>query len=705
MANLFQVNTWRAGRRLAVGLLLAGAALRAAEPAGVNVRIAGAGTFTNRRLAQTLRLLKSDAAARPHYDAADVEDAALIIVAQLHDQGYLEPTIDIRLTLADQQHLDYAWDDELYTRLPRELAATRVHFHIRRGVRFYFRRIDFDGLTALAAGEARRFFMGTDFLLPQKSTRIFTPSRLGNGLQALVETLRRQGYEEAATTVASLQRDADSGAVKVRITVQEGHQSIVRTIRRQRLATPDQPPQTIAPSHPNQPYSRPWTQNYAQEWQRETFRQGFPDAKATIDIADRKATGNLVQIDLLATLAPGEQVRLGQVTFLGLQHTRPAVLHRRARLAPGEWLDRVEAEEARFRLSRLGIFDLVELDYQPEDGPIRDTVYTVREGKRTELSLLLGYGSYEMLRGGFEWEQRNIFGLAHRSRLRAMQSFKATSLNHAYLMPDVLPGQTDVIANSMFLRREERDFSREEYGAGAGIQRFIPWLHSLAGLRFSFARIRTRETSVSEEIGPQDTIVSAWLVDLSHERRDNPLYPQRGWNLAVNSETATEAFGGDVNFQRLEVTGSYHLDLGGGRYLHLGASHGVAMPFGSSSQDLPFNKRFFPGGENSMRGYPRTGASPLDAEGQAIGAETYLLGNLEFEQALTPQWAVVTFLDAVGIAADLADYPAAEGLYSIGLGLRWKTLVGPVRLEYGHNLNRRPHDPSGTLHFSIGFPF
>jgi outer membrane translocation and assembly module TamA len=53
----------------------------------------------------------------------------------------------------------------------------------------------------------------------------------------------------------------------------------------------------------------------------------------------------------------------------------------------------------------------------------------------------------------------------------------------------------------------------------------------------------------------------------------------------------------------------------------------------------------------------------------------------------------------------MADYPYSEKLYAVGLGVRYQTIIGPVRAEYGHNLNPRPLDPAGTLLFSIGFPF
>ena len=106
-----------------------------------------------------------------------------------------------------------------------------------------------------------------------------------------------------------------------------------------------------------------------------------------------------------------------------------------------------------------------------------------------------------------------------------------------------------------------------------------------------------------------------------------------------------------------------------------------------------------------VSGYQFGEASPRDAEDRIVGAESYALANVEFEQGLTRTISLVFFFDALGNGERISNYPFNEGLYSIGGGLRWKTLIGPARLEYGYNLNRREEDPSGTLHFSLGFPF
>jgi len=79
--------------------------------------------------------------------------------------------------------------------------------------------------------------------------------------------------------------------------------------------------------------------------------------------------------------------------------------------------------------------------------------------------------------------------------------------------------------------------------------------------------------------------------------------------------------------------------------------------------------------------------------------------NLELEQLLTDSLSAVVFVDTLAASRLASDGLGDETLSSIGLGVRWRTFMGPVRLEYGHNLNRRPGDPNGALHFAIGFPF
>ncbi|MCI0536926.1 MAG: BamA/TamA family outer membrane protein [Verrucomicrobiales bacterium] len=668
--------------------------------------IAGYGFIGNHELKRLLRLLDAKGAKRDSYDANFVEDALLILISRLNRDGYLKPRITARLTGMDGETVSYEWDHPLEEPLPRRLQARRVRFEIHKGVLYHYRRIHFAGVTALSTKTALSYFVETGALLALKQNKIYTPERLQRGLSSLAEVLARQGYENAQVTSENLQVNDETGDVEVTVKVEEGLKSLVRSIREEvyHAGRTNQPAQVTTRS-PNEIYSKIWLQDYTQAMKATNYHRGYPDTAVEVSTVRRDSERQKVQIDLLAKVFPGPQVTLGQVEFEGEKKTKESVMARRVRLAEGELLDRVKAEEGRSRLIGLGIFDTVDLRYEPAAENTRDVIYSVKEGKRIDMSLLAGFGSYELLRGGLEIDQYNVFGRAHHARLRLIQSFKSSLGEYTYTMPELVGQDLDVFFHGNALRREEIDFTREEFGGGIGLHKYFKPIASDVSVRYNYQILNANTEEIDTQVGPESASVGAVIMDWRHDRRDNPLYPRCGYKIFGTLEVASEYLAGEVNYQRFEFAGSYHQPIGESRWLSLGLSHGIVVTLAGAETDLPFNRRFFPGGENSIRGYQQGEAAPRSPQGKIIGAETYSGLNLEFEQSITKAWSVVAFFDTAGLARELKDYPFDELLFSVGAGLRWKTIIGPVRLEYGYNLNRREHDPMGTLHFSIGFPF
>jgi outer membrane translocation and assembly module TamA len=234
--------------------------------------------------------------------------------------------------------------------------------------------------------------------------------------------------------------------------------------------------------------------------------------------------------------------------------------------------------------------------------------------------------------------------------------------------------------------------------------RDVPWIEArgTAGLSYEVLQADDLELGGSGGEGTE-TAVTALTLGLTRDRRDNPIRPRSGQRWAVRTETALPELGSEVRYERVELAWSWHQPLwGDDRWMHLGASHGVLADGGD---EVPVNKLFFPGGESSIRGYTEGEAAPRDANGRFVGARNVWLVNLEFEQLITGRWTTLIFVDVSGASAQEDEWPGREVLSSAGLGLRYQSPIGPIRLEYGWNLNRRPLDPNGTLHFSIGFPF
>lgn len=676
------------------------------KPDPAELKVSGYGLLGNRKLKKALQLLWPPEAQPQSFDSRFIEDGVLILMSQLKRDGYLNPRVRARLTLTDGSAASYSWDDPLKAEpLPRSLEARRVEFEIEEGVLYHFDTVEFEGLTVIPEKVARGFFIQTGALLPLKRTRVYSPDRLGRGLASLEEVLNRQGYESAQATAADLERDDASGRVDLRVQVKEGLRSVVRTIRQEFYFETNTEPQRVLVVETNQPFGKIWLQDFIQQLRATNYHRGYPDTTVEVTQLLREPVNDRIEVDLLAKVHSGPLVRLGDVQFSGQERTRPSLLNRRVRLQEGKPLDRIRVEEGRHRLARLGIFDSVGFRYEPVDAHTRNVVYELQEGKTIDFSLLFGFGSYELLRGGLELEQHNLFGRAHHARLRLVQSFKSSYGEYIYTLPELVGEDLDVFFNGMALRREEIDFTREEFGGGAGARKYLNWLDSEVRVRYNYEILNADGSDLALEDGRPSASVGAITTEIRHDKQDNPLYPREGYKVFGAFELASEYLAGEVNYQRAEISAAYHQPLDAGRWLHLGFSHGAIFTVGSTADDLPFNRRFFPGGDNSIRGFLQGEAAPRNARGKVVGAETYLFGSAEFEQSLTATWSLVGFFDTVSFAQRLSDYPFNESLFSVGGGIRWKTIIGPVRLEYGHNLNPRRDDPSGTIQFSVGFPF
>jgi outer membrane protein insertion porin family len=684
------------------------AAASAAEPKSkpVKIEISGYGILGNRLLKRLVRTMQEEDMRKESVDANFVENAGLIILSRMREDGFLKPTVVADMILTDDRRFAMRWHETVDPPLPRPLAAQRVHFKVFEGRRYYFDELTFTGLEVLPEKQARSFFIETDALLPLKANRIFTPGRLKRGMATLTELLERSGFQEARVQGDDVRRNDGTGAVKVRIDVDQGPLHWVRSVRVETFVLETNQPIYVETLRPKHPFSQVWLQDMIQTLRATNYVGGYADTGVEVKNVGRELITNAIHLDFLATVRTGPQIDVGRVRFMGHKHTRKGIMADRVPLEAGDLLNPALAEKGRSRLARLGIFDSVKLRYDIIDEDTRDVIYDVKEGKSLNVNVLFGYGSYELVRGGVELETKNVWGRAHHARLRAIQSFKSTRGDFLYTMPQFIGEEIDLFLNGFGLVREEIDFIRKEYGGGAGGLKHFPGISSDLSLRYNYQVLRA--TDAPEAIARRSVEnpgVGAMIMDLRHDMRDSPIYPTRGYKLFTTLEVASEYLAGDVDYQRFELAASFHQPVGGGRLISLGLSHGLIAPVGPATEDIPFNKRFFPGGEYSIRGYQDGEAAPRNAQGDIIGAETYLFGTIEFEQALTPKWALVFFADSVAFARDFSKYPADEALYSVGAGLRWKSIVGPVRLEYGHNLNPRERDPIGTLHFSLGFPF
>lgn len=699
-------RTWL-GVVLWAGLIVSMPAEEAAPAPPAEIKVSGLGWWDDRQMRLTLERLLGESRG-PKLDANAVEDAVFLLMSALAEDGYLRPVIEALITLEDGGKLDFSFEHDLATLLPRPMAVTHLELKVNEGVRYLLDEVEIKGgEVVIDPAKARLFFGFGEGFLVDSSDRLYSPSKLKSSTRRLEDDLRRRGYADGTVKSVVTATDHASGKVSVEVTIFPGARWVIRGVVEPAFVPEDVelPPTTVGE---NQVWQAGWQQDTAQAVRQAYYAAGYPDARVRVEpVLQEEAAGGVQPVEVAINVDPGEHVLIGEIRFEGDQRTNESVLRRRVDSQTGDPLDPTSIEESRYRLSRLGVFRRIDVDYVPADAGERDVVFHLQDLPAKEASLLLGYGSYEQLRGGIELAQTNLWGRAHRSRLLLVQSFKGTQGNYTYTVPELFGEQIDGSVRLFGLQREEVAFERQEYGGSATLRRRIPWFGAEGRLGYTYQSLQNNDnvlgTSAVDEVR---TNVASIDVGLTRDRRDNPLRPRRGYRWFGQAELASKNLGGEVDYQRIELGGSYHTSWGAGRWIHAGLIHGVVLTLGADNDlDLPVNKRFYPGGDNDIRGYQDGEAAPRTIDGAFVGAKSYLLLNLEVEQALSKSWSAILFFDALGETVSLADYPFQERLYSAGLGLRYQTLIGPVRLEYGRNLNPRDGDPSGTLHFSVGFPF
>jgi outer membrane protein assembly factor BamA len=653
-----------------------------------------------------LELLLDDGTERKVFDASFIEDAALVLNAELVEEGYFAAEVEAVWRDEAGEERRVRLDAQLTQTLPRETRATKLRLIARPGVRATVRRVRITGLEALSQSEGRRFFRPDAGLFTPDVARAWSEARMRRGAADLAEALRGLGYADAQVEVTKVDLDEASGRVEIDVAVSQGALWRVSDAG----VRVDEGERRVGEEGVDYLVGAVWTRTVsldaAQALRRKFEQRGYPDVAVTWQV-EKGEPGEgeaVLPVRVTARVRPGVETQVGKVMFDGAVRTRAGLLEARTReLRAGDFFDPAEVDKARLRLARLGVFRRVEVVEADTAPGVRAVTFVLTEDAAWEAAWMLGYGSYEQVRAGVEVSRRNVWGLAHRTRFEAVQSLKGTRADYRYTVPTLFNDTVEATARVFGLLREEPSFDRVEYGASVEARREVPWIKALGTVGFTYEVLSASDVALGTTVDEVDGATVASLdLGLTKDRRDNPIRPTRGVRWSAQAQLARPELGGEVAYERLELAWSWHRALGEESWLHVGVSQGVLFYRGG---EVPVNKLFYPGGESSIRGYAQGEATQRDAAGRFVGVRSAWLVNLEFEQLVTGRWTAVFFADALGTAVRAEDWPGNQTLGSAGVGVRYQSPIGPIRLEYGHNLNPRNDDPDGTLHFSIGFPF
>jgi len=435
--------------------------------------------------------------------------------------------------------------------------------------------------------------------------------------------------------------------------------------------------------------------------------QGYALAKVDPPVAILQTDANA--LDLTYTVDAGPRVKLGDISVKGSARVDESFIDRRLTIRPGEQFNATDIEKARQDLASLGVFSTVrartaeELDDQ---GRLPVEFYVTERPQRSASVS----GAYSTDIGGsvsLSWRHRNLFGSAEQLNLTGgvaqIGGNSTTGIGYnaaaSLLKPDWLLRDQSLQTNLGAIKQSLNAFDQKAVTAGLLVNRRFSnaWSGSL-GLAAEQAEIRQQGVS-------QDYTLFSLPATMKYDDTDSVLDPTKGMRAAVLL-TPTQPLAGPAPspFVLTQASGSTYFDLHepGRSVLALRSLLGYAAGVGQFQ--LPADKRLYAGSSATVRGYKFQSIGPRFPDGKPQGGTAVVAGTIEFRQRFWEDYGAVLFIDAGQVTANGAPFVGDWRLGS-GIGARYYTALGPIRLDVALPLSRFPGSGSFQLYIGLGQAF
>ncbi len=515
------------------------------------------------------------------------------------------------------------------------------------------------------------------------------------------------GYYDAKATY-ELKYNKDETRVEIKITIEEGEPIILTDIdlkiegdlsdeikKQITDAVPLKVDETFSPNGYQQ------TKGVISEI---LYNRGYPksdiEGEALVNRREKWARAKFV-------VKPGLIYKFGVIKVEGNEKVASYIIEREADFKEGKIFSLSKVNETQANIFQLGLFRSVVIDpvYNDEE-QIADIAIVVKERKQGSVKIGGGFGTEDKLRGQVIWTQRNFFGGGRRLEVSGKFSFITQRVESSVIQPYIVGKDSKLSGTLNFQRDDVPSFKGRSFLTTAALTKdFWTYYSVFSSLNLQFSKIEDSATRTPEERSRENFFLTFINLGFERDTTDNILNPTRGTVVSTGLESSFTALGSDVNYLKgtIELRGyKKYRDVVFAKKFTIG----VIQPFGSTQTlDIPIFKRFFAGGSTSMRGFPFQKLGPLDRNNDPLGGNSLLVGSFEVRYPIYGDFGGVAFLDYGNVYTDEWSFPLQDIKYAPGLGLRYDTIIGPVRFDVGYALNPEPGITRIQFFISIGQAF
>ncbi len=546
--------------------------------------------------------------------------------------------------------------------------------------------------------------------------------------QSIRALYKDSGFRDCKVTAKSVDDyQGKSGDVAVTMEIEEGPQYTVGTVELQGVERKDRG-EILArlASATGQPFSEN-NVGLDRDAILELYQSaGFPDASfdwRLSGVAERH------EVNLTYVVKEGEPRYVRDVLISGLRTTRMRLVEPNILLKAGEPLSWTQMGAMQRGLYNLGVFDKVDMAIQNQQGDTESkyVIYHLTEGHRYYMGFGVGAevarigGAQDSLdqpagatgfspRGSFEVSRLNLWGLGHSLNFKSRYSTLNRRVSLSYLAPRYrnVEGRSISITALYDNTRDVRTFTAARYEAALQLSQRLSKA-TTALWRYTWRDVQVDESTL--KINPllipllsQRARIAMISANLIQDRRDDPVDAHRGVYNSGDFGVVERYFGGDKNFLRFLGRNSIYKQVHKDIVLASNTQFGWIHPFRISAdsapgQYVPLAERFYGGGSSSQRGFADNQAGPRDLlTGFAVGGNALLFHSTELRfPFLGDNITGVVFHDLGNVYSDLGSisfrYKQRDlqdfnyMVQAVGFGVRYRTPVGPVRLDLAYSLN------------------
>ncbi|UVK51974.1 autotransporter assembly complex protein TamA [Mesorhizobium sp. AR02] len=433
--------------------------------------------------------------------------------------------------------------------------------------------------------------------------------------------------------------------------------------------------------------------------------QGRPLAKVTDrQIVADHATSTL---DVTLTVAAGPVAGYGATTVEGTEKVDRDFTEYMTGLKRGKQYSPQEISDARDRLLALEVFNSVtfkEADKLDADGNIPISVQ-VSERKPRYFGLGGTFSNTEGLGLEGYWGHRNLFGHAEKLRIdgaiSGIGNNNLSELNYnagiMFEKPGVIGPASKFFASVKTVLEHPDAYDHFSVKGSTGLS------YELDKKQTVSAEVALDYSRITDAFGKHKYLIASIPLQYVYDNRDNRLNPTTGFRVLAYAEPSYDILSGAA-FLKLKGEGSAYQSLDTASKFVLAERVAVGSIVGTGLENVPADRRFYSGGGGSVRGYAYQGIGPKDFNGQPIGGLSFFETSVEMRIAVTDTIGIVPFVDA-GTVSTKSVPNFSDVKVGAGVGLRYVTPFGPLRIDAAVPLNRDPGDPHFGIYAGIGQAF